>query len=59
LFAVACLEYCLSDIEVRTLDETIGSRVVSRNANVLDVVMLLEVFEGFEESWAVVGYDLE
>ena len=57
LDAICDLNECLSYIEVRLLHDTICTRVVARNADVIDVVALAEMRERFDEGWAIIGDD--
>ena len=41
-----------------TLDETISARIVTRNAYMMDVILLREMRGGLEEGRAVVGDNL-
>ena len=55
LDAIGDLNECLSYIKVRSFNDTICTRVIARNADVIDMVALAEMRERFDEGWAVVG----
>ena len=57
--AVGCLVQGLSDVVVCALDEAIGTGVVTTDANVMDLVLLREPFQSFDEGRTVVGHDFE
>jgi hypothetical protein len=55
LIAVTCFEDRLVDVEMTLLDEAISVQVIARNVNVVDMISLAEVLEGFQPWHAVVG----
>ena len=55
LDAICDLNECLSYIEVRSLNDTICARVITRNADVINMVALAEMCERFDKGWSVVG----
>ena len=57
LDAIRDLNECLSYVEVRSFNDTICTRVIPRNADVIDMVVLAEMRECFYEGWAIVSDD--
>ena len=57
LDAIRDLNECLSYIEVQSFNNTICTRVITRNADVIDMVALAEMHEHFDKGWAIVGDD--
>ena len=55
LNAIRDLNKCLLYIEVRSFNNTICTRVIARNVDVIDMVALAEMCERFDEGWAVVS----
>ena len=57
LITVAHFEDRLANVEMTLLDYAVGSRVVAGDANMVYVISLAEIFEGFQPWCAVVGDD--
>jgi hypothetical protein len=57
LIAVACFEDRLVDIEMTSLDEAISMQVITRNADVVDMISPAEVLKGLQPWHTIVGND--
>ena len=58
LIAITCLEQCLADVEMHPFHNAVCARVISRDSNMVNVVSLAQIIEGFNEGGAVVRDDL-
>ena len=57
IVSVADLHNCFSDVQMSVFEDAVGLRVVGRNSDVSDAVLLSEPVDGFYEGLSVVGDD--
>ena len=58
LIAIACLEQCLADVEMRPFHDAVCAKVISRDSNVANVVSLAQIIKGLNEGRAIVRDNL-
>ena len=57
LFAVASLENCFSHVKVRSFRYAVCARIVSGNANMVDMISLAYIAEGLDEGGTIIRDD--